>query len=85
MRPQSRNGNVIAVKDKAEGNATKLVDIENKVKALIDDKQDEEDESLPEVENPISSEIAKKIEETDDADASSSFDNAELTEWSNSI
>ena len=79
----------IAVKDKAKGNAAKLVDIENnnldKVKALIDDKQDEEDESLPEVENPISSEIAKKIEETDDADASSSFDNTELTEWSNSI
>ena len=59
----------IAVKDKAEGNAAKLVDVENnnldKVKALIDDKQDEEDESLPEVENPISSEIAMKIEETD--------------------
>ena len=63
----------------------KLVDVENnnldKVKALIDDKQDEEEESLPEVENPTSSEIAKKIEETDDAHASSSFDN----EWSNSI
>ena len=79
----------IAVIDKAKGNVVKLVDEENnnldKVKVLIDDKQDEEDESLPEVENPISSEIAKKIEETDDADASPSFDNAELAKWSNSI
>ena len=62
----------IAVIDKAEGNAAKLVDKENnnldKVKVLIDDKQDEEDESLPEVENPRSSEI--------------SFENALLTEWS---
>ena len=59
----------IAVKDKADGNTVKLADEENnnldKVKVLIDDKQDEEDESLPEVENPISSEIAMKIEETD--------------------
>ena len=79
----------IAVKDKSDGNAATSVDVENnnleKVKALIDDKQDEEDESLPEDKNPISSEIAKKIEETVDADASPSFDNAELAEWPNSI
>ena len=62
----------IVVKDKADGNTVKLVDEENnnldKVKVLIDDTQDEEDESLPEVENPRSSEI--------------SFENALLTEWS---
>ena len=79
----------IAVKVKAEGNAVKLVDVENnnleKVKVLIDDKQDKEDESLREVKNPISSEIAKKIEETVDADASPSIDNAELAEWPISI
>ena len=76
----------IAVKASAEADTAKLVDIENnnldKVKALIDDKQDEEDESLPEVKNPISSEIAMKIEETDVLDTSSSFDNTELIEWS---